>query len=81
MRVAKPRKTGDETPTQAKALGQRLAWAWQHKRGEFMADAKADPAALPAKASPTESQRKKRNAERVATLAASGEKGRARAAM
>eukprot|EP00969_Alexandrium_andersonii_P131923 5834096-Alexandrium_andersonii.AAC.1 len=58
--MAEPRKIGDETPTQAKALEQRLTWAWQHKWDELWADAKADPSALPTKASPTESQRKKR---------------------
>eukprot|EP00969_Alexandrium_andersonii_P094985 4195565-Alexandrium_andersonii.AAC.1 len=31
MPMAKPRKVGDEMPTRAKALEQRLTWAWQHK--------------------------------------------------
>eukprot|EP00969_Alexandrium_andersonii_P021163 924426-Alexandrium_andersonii.AAC.1 len=64
MLMAKPQKVGDETPTQAKALEQGLTRAWQHKWDELLADAKADPRALPTKASPTESQRKKKKAER-----------------
>eukprot|EP00969_Alexandrium_andersonii_P012101 527539-Alexandrium_andersonii.AAC.1 len=62
--MAKPRKVGDEMPTQAKALEQRLTWAWQHKWGELLKDARDDPSALPTKASPTETQRKKKKAAR-----------------
>eukprot|EP00969_Alexandrium_andersonii_P298826 13209901-Alexandrium_andersonii.AAC.1 len=75
--MATPRRVGDETPAQATALEQRLTWAWQRKWGELLADAKADSSALPTRASPSEARRKKCKAERVAALAASGEKGRA----
>eukprot|EP00969_Alexandrium_andersonii_P117563 5200869-Alexandrium_andersonii.AAC.1 len=39
MLMAKPEKVGDEMPTQAKALEQRLTWAWQHKWDELLKDA------------------------------------------
>ena len=76
--MAKPKTTG-QTVSQASALERRLKMAWEGEWDELLADAQRDPRAMPAKPV-TEAQRIQRRAQRVSTLAASGEKGRALAA-